>query len=193
MADIHIDMLVTAVAPKKPLTSVHVTLWARWYQSASFYSLDIRNISSRSMVLKAVYWSSWRKSFPAQSGQVLGWKLNRMESIGTQPLRLFGKEIYYNLWWTSMLLLLLSFVLKSLEVMHHFRAVWMISVIVIISSVIEILYINVIQCQLILMKHLSSFLRMNILIYSILNLGCCISSPLWLYYTSVITSCTIWL
>ena len=92
-----------------------------------------------------------------------------------------------------MLLLMLSFVLKSWEVMHHFRAVWMISVIIIISSVIEILHINVIQCQLILMKHLSSFLRMTILIYSILNLGCCISSPLWLYSTSVISSCTIWL
>ena len=60
---------------KKPLTSIHVTLRARWYQSASFYLLDI-------MVHKAVYWSSWRKSFPAQSGLVLGWKLNRMESIG---------------------------------------------------------------------------------------------------------------
>ena len=43
--------------------------------------------------------------------------------------------------------------------------------IIIISSVTEILHINVIQCQLILMKHLSSFLRMTILIYSILNLG----------------------
>ena len=68
---------------QKPLTSIHVTLRARWYQSAFFYLLDIRNISSRSMVLKVVYWSSWRKSFPAQSGLVLGWKLNRMESIGT--------------------------------------------------------------------------------------------------------------
>ena len=75
------DVKVTAVALKKPLTSIHVTLRARWYQSASFYLLDIRNISSRSMVLKAVYRSSWRKSFPAQSGLVLGWKLNRMESI----------------------------------------------------------------------------------------------------------------
>ena len=83
LGDIHIEMLVTAVAPKKPLTSIDVTLRARWYQSASFYLLDIRNISSRSMVLKVVYWSSWRKSFPAQSGLVLGWKLNRMESIGT--------------------------------------------------------------------------------------------------------------
>ena len=73
-----------------------------------------------------------------------------------------------------MLLLMLSFVLKSLEVMHHFRAVWMISlchmliqkkIIIIIGSVTEILCINVIQCQLILMKHLSSFLRMTILIY----------------------------
>ena len=45
--------------------------------------LDIRNISSRSMVLIAVYRLSWRKSFPAQSGLVLGWKLHRMESIGT--------------------------------------------------------------------------------------------------------------
>ena len=64
-----------------------------------------------------------------------------------------------------MLLLMLSFVLKSFVVMHHFRAVWMISLchmliqkkIIIISSVTEILHINVIQCQLILMKHLSSF------------------------------------
>ena len=63
--------------------------------------------------------------------------------------------------------------------MQHFRAVWMISLchmliqkkIIIIRSVTEILHINVIQCQLILMKHLSSFLRMTILIYSILNLG----------------------
>ena len=100
-----------------------------------------------------------------------------------------------------MRLLMLSFVLKSLVVMQHFRAVWMISLchmliqkkIIIISSVTEILHINVIQCQLILMKHLSSFLRMTILIYSILNLGYCISSPLWLYSTSVISSCTIWL
>ena len=65
--------------------------------------------------------------------------------------------------------------------------------IIIISSVTEILHINVIQCQLILMKHLGSFLRLTILIYSILNLGYCISSPLWLYSTSVISSCTIWL
>ena len=35
------------------------------------------------------------------------------------------------------------------------------------------------------MKHLSSFIRMTFLIYSILNLGCCISSPLWLHSTSV--------
>ena len=63
--------------------------------------------------------------------------------------------------------------------------------IIIISSVTEILHINVIQCQLILMKHLGSFLRLTILIYSILNLGYCISSPLWLYSTSVISSCTI--
>ena len=63
--------------------------------------------------------------------------------------------------------------------------------IIIISSVTEILHINVIQCQLILMKHLSSFLRMTILIYSILNLGYWISSPLWLYSTSVINSCII--
>ena len=40
---------------------------------------------------------------------------------------------------------------------------------IIIGSVTEILHINVIQCQLILMKHLSSFLRMIILIYSILT------------------------
>ena len=40
---------------------------------------------------------------------------------------------------------------------------------IIISSVTEILHINVIQCQLILMKLLSSFLRMTILIYSILT------------------------
>ena len=63
--------------------------------------------------------------------------------------------------------------------------------IIIISGVTEILLINVIQCQLILMKHLSLFLRMTILIYSILNLGYCISNPLWLYSTSVISSCTI--
>ena len=96
---------------------------------------------------------------------------------------------------------MLSFVLKSLVVMHHFRAVWMISLchmliqkkIIIISSVTEILHINVIQCQLILMKHLGSFLRLTILIYSILNLRYCISSPLCLYSTSVISSCTIWL
>ena len=96
---------------------------------------------------------------------------------------------------------MLSFVLKSLVVMHHFRAVWMISLchmliqkkIIIISSVTEILHINVIQCQLILMKHLGSFLRLTILIDSILDLGYCISSPLWLYSTSVISSCTIWL
>ena len=43
--------------------------------------------------------------------------------------------------------------------------------IIIISSVTEILHIYVIQCQLILMKHLSLFLRMTILIYLILNLG----------------------
>ena len=60
-----------------------------------------------------------------------------------------------------MLLLMLSFVLKSLVVMHYFRAVWMISLChmliqkksIIISSVTEILQINVIHCQLILMKH----------------------------------------
>ena len=60
---------------------------------------------------------------------------------------------------------MLSFVLKSLVVMHHFRAVWMISLchmliqkkIIIISSVTEVLHINFIQCQLILMTHLSSF------------------------------------
>ena len=98
-----------------------------------------------------------------------------------------------------MLLLMLSFVLKSLVVMHRFRAVWMISLchmsiqmkFIIISSVTEILNINVIKCQLILMKHLSPFLRMTILIYSILNLEYCISSPLWLYSTSVISLCTI--
>ena len=103
---------------------------------------------------------------------MLGWKLNKMKSIG-----------------------------KSLVVMQHFRAVWMISLchmliqkkIIIISSVTEILHINVIQCQLILMKHLGSFLRLTILIYSILNLRYCISSPLCLYSTSVISSCTIWL
>ena len=36
-----------------------------------------------------------------------------------------------------------------------------------ISSVSEILHINAIQGQLILVKHLNSFLRMTILIYSI--------------------------
>ena len=56
------------------------------------------------------------------------------------------------------------------------------------SSVV--LHIKGIQCQLILMKHLSSFLRMIILIYLILNLVYCISSPLWLPSTSVITSFT---
>ena len=40
---------------------------------------------------------------------------------------------------------------------------------IIISSAVKILHISVIQCQLILMKHLSSFLRMIILIYSILT------------------------
>ena len=81
---------------------------------------------------------------------------------------------------------MLSFVLKSLVVMHRFRAVWMISLchmsiqmkFIIISSVTEILHINVIKCQLILMKHLSPFLRMTILIYSILNLEYCISMAL---------------
>ena len=34
---------------------------------------------------------------------------------------------------------------------------------IIISSVTEILHINVIQCQLILMKHLSSFYKNNYL------------------------------
>ena len=51
-----------------------------------------------------------------------------------------------------MLLLMLSFVLKFLEVMHRSKAVWMISLchmliqkkIIIISSVTEILHINVI-------------------------------------------------
>ena len=61
----------------------------------------------------------------------------------------------------------------------------------IIGSVTEILHINDIQCQFILIKHLSSFFRMTIVIYSILNLGYCISSPLWIYSTSVISSCTI--
>ena len=42
---------------------------------------------------------------------------------------------------------------------------------IIVISVTKILHINVIQFQLILMKHLSSYLRMTILIYSILNLG----------------------
>ena len=50
---------------KKPLTSIHVTLRARWRKSEKSENLR------------------WRKSFPAQSGLVLGWKLNRMESIGT--------------------------------------------------------------------------------------------------------------
>ena len=48
---------------------------------------------------------------------------------------------------------------------------------IIISSGTEILHINVTQCHLILMKHLNSFLRMTILIYSILNLGYCIQQP----------------
>ena len=64
-----------------------------------------------------------------------------------------------------MLLLMLSFVLKSLVVMHHLKAVWMISLYhmliqeksIITRSVPEILHINDIQCQLILMKHLSFF------------------------------------
>ena len=63
--------------------------------------------------------------------------------------------------------------------MHHLRAVWMIPLChiliqkksIIVSSVTEILRINFIQLQSILMKHLSSYLRMNILINSILNLG----------------------
>ena len=42
---------------------------------------------------------------------------------------------------------------------------------IIVISVTKILHINVIQFQLILMKHLSSYLRMTILINSILNLG----------------------
>ena len=42
---------------------------------------------------------------------------------------------------------------------------------IIIGSVTEILHINVIQCQLILIKHLSSFLRMTILIYSIFHVA----------------------
>ena len=37
----HWDFEVTAVAPKKPLTNIHVTLRARWYRSVSFYLLDI--------------------------------------------------------------------------------------------------------------------------------------------------------
>ena len=53
--------------------------------------------------------------------------------------------------------------LKSLVVMHRFRAAWMIPLchiliqkkIIIVSSVTEILHINVIQLQSILMKHLS--------------------------------------
>ena len=40
-----------------------------------------------------------------------------------------------------------------------------------ITSVTKILPINVIQRHFILMKHLSSSVRMIILIYSILNLG----------------------
>ena len=68
-----------------------------------------------------------------------------------------------------MLLLMLSFVLKSLVVMQHFKAVWMISLChmliqeksIIIRSVPEILHINDIQCQLILMKHLSLFLWLS--------------------------------
>ena len=55
----------------------------------------------------------------------------------------------------------------------------------------EILHINVIQCQLVLMEYLSSFLRVAVLIYSILKLGYCISIPPWLHSTSVISSCTI--
>ena len=43
------------------------------------------------------------------------------------------------------------------------------------------------------MKHLTSFVRMTILIYSILKLGYYIFSPLWLHSTSVISSCIIWL
>ena len=49
---------------------------------------------------------------------------------------------------------------------------------IIVISVTKILHINVIQFQLILMKHLSSYLRMTILIYSILNLGYGFT-PLW--------------
>ena len=37
----HWNVKVTAVAPKNPLTSIRVTLQARWYQSASFYLLDL--------------------------------------------------------------------------------------------------------------------------------------------------------
>ena len=35
------DVWVTAVAPKNPLTSIHVTSQARWYQSASSYLKDL--------------------------------------------------------------------------------------------------------------------------------------------------------
>ena len=48
---------------------------------------------------------------------------------------------------------------------------------VVVSSVTEILHITVIQFQLILMKHLSSYLRVTILIYSILNLGYGLTPP----------------
>ena len=41
-ADIHIEMLkLQLLYQKKPLTSIHVTLRARWYQSASSYLLDL--------------------------------------------------------------------------------------------------------------------------------------------------------
>ena len=60
-------------------------------------------------------------------------------------------------------------------------------------SVTKILHINAIQCHSILMKHLTSFVWMTILIYSILKLGYYIFSPLWLHSTLVISSCTIWL
>ena len=37
----HWDVKGAAVASNNPLTSIHVTLRARWYQSASFYLLDL--------------------------------------------------------------------------------------------------------------------------------------------------------
>ena len=111
----HWDVKVTAVALKKTadqytchitgsLISISVFLLARHrkYQQSKYGPISGLLIELKKIISSA-------------SGLALGWKLNRMESID------------YNWCWTRMLLLMLSFVLKSLLVMHHFRAVLMIS------------------------------------------------------------------